>query len=178
MRNLESDLLDAEQNVLEDPANVRAQLRRSNLVYLRARVTGDIDEMARALALTDACVRESTPRRRTPCFSAQCQLADAPSLRRMRARTSRPHESSERTARSSLVLERELDWNAGSRGPRPKAIREEAPSQPTVASLTRLARLEHDLGPVRLADASYARALAKVESKDPSRSRCSRCSAA
>jgi len=165
MRNLGSDLLDAEQHVLEDPANVRAQLRRSNLVYLRARVTGDIDEMARALALTDACVREN-PSASDARLLRAVQLQTLHRFEDARAELRRARELGA-DGRKIAVLERELDWNAGVAGPTAKAIREEASSESTVASLTRLARLEHDLGQYDEADASYARALGKVESKDP-----------
>lgn len=164
MRNLESDLLDAEARVVEEPG-VGAQLRRSNLVYLRARVTGDIDEMARALALTDACVRENRA------------SADARVLRAVQLQTLHRFDEARadlRVARQLgadpqkvAVLERELDWGAGLAGPAAKAIREEAASQPTMASLTRVARLARDVGQHAEADALYARALAAVESNDP-----------
>jgi tetratricopeptide (TPR) repeat protein len=165
MRNLESDLLDAEARVAEDPTSIRAQLRRSNLVYLRARVTGDIDEMARALTMTDACVRENRA-------SAEARLLRAVQLQTLHrfdeARTDlRIARELGGDPQKIAVLERELDWNAGLAGPAAKAIREEAASQPTVASLSRAARLAHDLGQHDAADALYGSALAKIESKDP-----------
>jgi len=165
MRNLEADLLDAERRVLDEPGSARAELRRSNLVYMRARVTGDLDEMARAIALTDACVgRHPT--------SAEARLLRAVQLQTLhrfddaRADLRRARQLGA-DAQKIATLERELDWNAGVVGPAARAIRAEAASRPTSASLTRLARLEHDLGRYDAADALYARALSMIEGKDP-----------
>lgn len=162
MKNLDSDLLDAESQVREtNGQNVRVLLRRANLVQVRARVTGDIDEMARALALTDAAI-EAHP------SSYDAHLLRAGQLQTLH----RFKEAREALDRALLLganpekvagLIRELDWSQGQARAVAKAIRDDAKRRPSLASLGRAARLAHDLGSFDEADALYRAALERVK---------------
>ena len=165
MRNLEGDLLDARQRAEENPDDVGALLRLSGLVYMRARVTGDLDEMARAVAMTEECANRH-PEAAEAWLALAVQEQTLHRFAKARADLARARALGASTARIA-TLERELDWNAGISGPAAAAIRSEAHRTPTVASLTRLARLEHDLGHHEVADVLYGRALALVDDTSP-----------
>jgi tetratricopeptide (TPR) repeat protein len=165
MRNLESDLLDAEITIQMPDAPAVAHLRRSGLVYLRARVTGDLDEMARAISLTDECIRRY-PNSAEARIARASQLQTLHKFREARADLEKARELGAAQSRIDPML-RELDWNAGKAGPTAEAFRAEAVQAPTQASLARLARLEHDLGNFDAADALYTHALGLVSDLDP-----------
>lgn len=165
MRNLEGELVDARQRASRAPTDVGACLQLAGVLYLRARVTGDIDEMAAAVDKSAECTRiapdspdawvtkagqEQTLHR---FAQAEADLARARSL------------GADATRVASL--QRELDWNAGKWADAAVSIRAAAASLPTTSNLTRAARLEHDLGHHDAADALYVRALSLVDDTGP-----------
>jgi tetratricopeptide (TPR) repeat protein len=149
----------------DEPDSVAARLHHARLVYLRARVTGDIDEMARAASETAACTRLH-PESADAWLALASQEQTLHRFAEARAALARARALGVEEDRI-VGLERELDWNAGLWGPAAESIREEARRAPTSGSLTRLARLEHDLGRTDEADALYALALSRIDDTGP-----------
>lgn len=165
MREIEAELADAQARASAGPSDPRACLDLSRAVYTRSRVTGDIDEMARAVDLTRGCARLA-PKSPDPLVTLAVQEQSLHRFAEARADLARARKlgaSEDRVA----GIERELDWNAGKWGAAAVAIREEAANAPSTGTVARLARLEHDLGHYDEADALYLRALSLVEDTAP-----------
>lgn len=165
MRNLEANLVHATGRAAEEPDDVGACVDLSRLVYLRSRVTGEIDEMGRAVDQARECTRRHPE-------SAEAWLAKAlhgQTLHRFSDARSDLARARKLGADETRIasIERELDWNVGVWREPAAAIRAEAERVPTVASVTRLARLEHDLRNYDAAEILYVRALSLVEDTGP-----------
>jgi tetratricopeptide (TPR) repeat protein len=165
MRNLEANLVHTTRRAAEEPDDVGACVDLSRLIYLRSRVTGEIDEMGRAVDQARECTRRHPE-------SAEAWLAKAlhgQTLHRFADARSDLARARKLGADDTRIasIERELDWNVGVwRGPA-AAIRAEAERVPTVASVSRLARLEHDLRNYDTAEILYVRAFSLVEDTGP-----------
>ncbi len=165
MRNLEGELVDARQRVSRAPTDVAACLQLSGVTYLRARVTGEIDELASAVDKSAECARIA-PNSPDAWVTKAGQEQTLHRFVRAEADLARARSLGADPARVAS-LQRELDWNAGKWADAAVSIRAAAASAPTTSNLTRAARLEHDLGHHDAADALYLRALSLVDDTGP-----------
>ncbi|QDE88208.1 hypothetical protein BHS06_04155 [Myxococcus xanthus] len=165
LRNLAGQIFSLEGLLAREPGNQDVRVELSQALHMRGRYRGDLDALQRALALLDAATARAPGDARLYALRATQQLflhrfaQAADDLARARALG----------ASEALLAEcqRELDWNQGRYQEAERAIRQAAAERPSVWTLARLARLEHDLGRDFEAEQAFARAEDLIADPNP-----------
>jgi len=165
LSNLNGQFRSARQRIANDPNDATAHKILSKLYYLRGQYRVDLDEIQQAVAHASACLKLEPGDTVCLLLRAKQQLT----LHRFelsRADLERA-KSLGMGAKVVAAIEADLNWNAGRYAPAIAAIRHAAATHPTLWTLARLARLEHDLGNFEAAQKAFQTAEAAVTSVDP-----------
>ena len=165
LSNLAGQVASVEERLARAAGDQDARVELSQLLHMRGKYRGDLDELQRALELMNTCVAQAPGDARLYALRGSQQL----SLHRF-ARARDDLEQSRRLGGAATLgeeLQQELDWSQGRHEGAEASIRRAAEQRPSVWTLARLARLEHDLGHQREADQAFARAEALITDTSP-----------
>lgn len=155
----------AERMVLEDPTSASKRALFASLLGARGKLSSDLDEIQRAIDATTRAI-ELAPDEPGPWLE---RASLSQSLHRFPA--ARADLAVARKLGGSLAaieaLETELDWNQGKTAPAAAAIRAARAKRATMWTVSREARLLHDLGDYAGADRLYAEAEDLIEDTSP-----------
>jgi tetratricopeptide (TPR) repeat protein len=138
------------------PDSQAARVKLSQLLHMRGKYRGDLDELQHAIELLGACVARAPGDARLYALRASQQLT----LHRF-AQAGEDLDRARALGASEDMLretQQELDWSQGRYAQAEASIRRAAAERPSVWTLARLAQLEHDLGRYAEADQAFARA--------------------
>jgi len=162
---LDGQIAAAEKSALADATSATKQVMLASLLGARGKLFGNLDEVQRAIDLTTRAI-ELAPDDPAPRIE---RASLAQTLHRFP--TARADVELAKTlggsARAISAIEQELDWNEGHYERAIQAIRAARIARPNVFTVSREARLLHDLGDYAGADQLYAQAEELIDDTSP-----------
>ncbi|MFL6263770.1 MAG: tetratricopeptide repeat protein [Thermoanaerobaculia bacterium] len=154
--NVERQIRALEAGVRREPANLDARRELAALQHMHGVFREDLDEIQSGIEQIGECIRRSSGSGPFWLLRASQEL----SLHRFREAQADLERARVLGAGSNAAaaVEQELDWNQGRFEKAIASIRAAARARPTVDTMARLARLEHDLGNYEAADRAFEQA--------------------
>jgi tetratricopeptide (TPR) repeat protein len=163
--NVEREIRALEAGVRREPANLDARRELAALLHMHGVLREDLDEIQSGIEQIGECIRRS-PGSGPFWLTRASQELSLHRFRESRADLDRARALGA-DANAAAAVEQELDWNQGRYEKAIASIRAAAADRPTLDTMARLARLEHDLGNYEAADRAFERAEDLVVDSNP-----------
>jgi tetratricopeptide (TPR) repeat protein len=163
LAGLDGQVEQAQKMVVDDPTSATKRLLLASLLGARGKLFGDLDQVQAAIDATsraielapdDAAARIERANIEQTLHRFDAARADLAEARRLGG-----------SSTAIAAIETELDWNQGNYDKAIPALRN--PAKRTWATVSRMARLAHDLGEIAEADRLYAEAEDLIDDTSP-----------